>query len=85
MGPSNSAIHTLTSVPSGAGIPPKVREHLFEAFRGSTRAQGSGLGLAIAQEIIRAHGGHIELVTQAEGKGGTLFRITLPNGPDGTS
>jgi hypothetical protein len=61
---------------TGPGISEKAREHLFEAFRGSTRAEGVGLGLAIAAEIARAHGGDIRLV---EGTIGATFRITIPD------
>lgn len=59
---------------SGPGIPEKARAALFEAFRGTTRRGGSGLGLAIAAEIVRAHGGSIELLDAPR----TTFRIVLP-------
>ena len=63
---------------TGPGIPDNAREHLFEAFSGSTRPGGTGLGLAIAREIMRAHGGDIELDrSDAEG---TAFRLRLPAG-----
>jgi signal transduction histidine kinase len=61
---------------TGPGFPPKGREHLFEAFQGSTRTGGTGLGLAIAAELVRAHGGSIALV---EGTIGATFRITIPD------
>ena len=61
---------------TGPGIPDKAREHLFEAFQGSTRAGGSGLGLAIAAELVRAHGGDIRLV---DGTIGATFRLTIPD------
>jgi signal transduction histidine kinase len=61
---------------TGPGFPTQGREHLFEAFQGSTRTGGTGLGLAIAAELIRAHGGTIALV---EGTIGATFRITIPD------
>ncbi len=61
---------------TGPGITPRAREHLFEAFSGSTRAGGTGLGLAIAAELVRAHGGEIRLV---EGTIGATFRLTIPD------
>ncbi|MCF6198071.1 MAG: ATP-binding protein [Hyphomicrobiaceae bacterium] len=64
---------------SGPGIPAKASEHLFDAFQGSTRPQGSGLGLAIANEIIRAHGGTIELEAVSLAKESTAFIIKLPS------
>ncbi|WP_245902027.1 sensor histidine kinase [Phreatobacter oligotrophus] len=63
---------------TGPGVPERARQHLFEAFQGSTRPGGTGLGLAIASELIRAHGGAIAL---AEGTLGATFRITIPDRP----
>jgi signal transduction histidine kinase len=63
---------------TGPGVPPKAREHLFEAFQTSGRPGGSGLGLAIAAELVRAHGGEIHLV---EGTIGATFRIAIPDRP----
>src|ERR1700748_3805502 len=63
---------------SGPGVPEKTRDHLFEAFQTSGRPGGSGLGLAIAAELIRAHGGEINLV---EGTIGATFRIAIPDRP----
>jgi signal transduction histidine kinase len=63
---------------TGPGVPPRTREHLFEAFQTSGRPGGSGLGLAIAAELVRAHGGDIHLV---EGTIGATFRIVIPDRP----
>ena len=63
---------------TGPGVPVKAREHLFEAFQSSGRPGGSGLGLAIAAELVRAHGGGIDLV---EGTIGATFRIVIPDRP----
>ncbi|MAS06062.1 MAG: histidine kinase [Ahrensia sp.] len=64
---------------TGPGLPAKARENLFSAFRGSARAGGTGLGLAIAQELVRAHGGTLEL---REDRGiGAHFEIRLPDAP----
>jgi signal transduction histidine kinase len=61
---------------TGPGFSEKAREHLFEAFQGSTRSGGTGLGLAIAAELVRAHGGEIRLV---EGTIGATLRLTIPD------
>ena len=61
---------------TGPGLPQKAREHLFEAFQGGARRGGSGLGLAIAAELVRGHGGRLELRHTDET--GTGFAICLP-------
>jgi len=63
---------------TGPGLPPRAREHLFTAFQGGTRKGGSGLGLAIAAELVRGHGGRLDLI--ASGPEGTEFMIRLPRG-----
>ncbi len=68
----------ITVGDTGPGLPPKAREHLFTAFQGGARKGGSGLGLAIAAELIRGHGGRLDLLKSDEG--GTEFRIFLPKG-----
>ena len=62
----------------GPGLPAKARENLFEAFKGTVRKGGTGLGLAIAAELVRGHGGTLELERSDET--GTVFRVTLPAG-----
>ncbi|KEO52848.1 sensor histidine kinase [Thioclava pacifica] len=62
---------------SGPGLPERAREHLFQPFTGGTRAGGTGLGLAIAAELVRGHGGRLDLVRTDET--GTEFRIFLPS------
>ena len=61
---------------TGPGVSDKARDHMFQAFQGSTRAGGVGLGLAIAAELVRAHGGEIRLVP---GTIGATFSITIPD------
>ena len=61
---------------TGPGLPPKAREHLFTPFAGGARKGGTGLGLAIAAELIRGHGGAIEL--ERTGAQGTVFLVRLP-------
>lgn len=63
---------------TGPGLPKKALEHLFTPFQGGARKGGTGLGLAIAVELIRGHGGQLDLVsTDASG---TRFEIKLPKG-----
>ncbi|SLN51818.1 Sensor protein ZraS [Aquimixticola soesokkakensis] len=67
---------TISVSDTGPGLPPKAREHLFQPFQGGTRKGGFGLGLAIAFELIKGHGGQLDL--QDTGAGGTTFCIHLP-------
>lgn len=66
---------------SGDGIPSEHIPHLFERFyrvdeARSSQTGGNGLGLAIAYEIVRMHGGKID-VESAPGEGVTLS-VHLP-------
>ena len=61
---------------TGPGLPARARDHLFTAFQGGARKGGSGLGLAIAFELVRGHGGRLELLRSDEE--GTEFMIHLP-------
>ncbi len=60
---------------AGPGLPPEVRERLFEPFV-STKEGGMGIGLAICRAIVEAHAGRITLLSPEEG--GTIMRIDLP-------
>ncbi|MBT5495814.1 MAG: HAMP domain-containing histidine kinase [Alphaproteobacteria bacterium] len=60
----------------GPGLPPRALANLFKPFDGSARAGVTGLGLAIAGELMRNHGGGLELVET--GVDGTCFRAYLP-------
>jgi signal transduction histidine kinase len=77
-GRREGAVAILEVSDTGPGVPQRARDHLFEAFQGSSRPGGSGLGLAIAAELVRAHDGDIHLV---EGTLGATFRISLPDRP----
>ncbi len=72
----NGRVVVIDVSDNGPGIPERARSHLFEAFQGSARAGGTGLGLAIVAELVRAHGGEVELVETGTG---TTFRVRLPD------
>ncbi|MDH5531671.1 MAG: HAMP domain-containing histidine kinase, partial [Paracoccaceae bacterium] len=61
---------------TGPGLPERARDHLFQPFQGGMRKGGTGLGLAIAAELVRGHGGRLELVRS--GPDGTEFVVHLP-------
>ena len=63
---------------NGTGIPPEVRERMFNPFFTTKPAgEGTGLGLSISHDIIvKQHGGSIEVDTKPGEF--TEFRIVLP-------
>ena len=70
---------------AGAEIPPEHLSKLFDRFyrvdpSRQRDGSGAGLGLAIVKSIIDAHGGNIDVVSDA---GRNRFQITLP-GPSAT-
>jgi C4-dicarboxylate-specific signal transduction histidine kinase len=61
----------------GAGIPPEILPRIFDLFvTTKPPGQGTGLGLVICQEIVKAHGGTINISSQL-GQG-TTVQIFLP-------
>lgn len=73
---TDGSIVTMDIEDDGPGLPERARANLFRPFTGSARSGGTGLGLAIARDLVRAHGGELDLVSTSAR--GTLFRITLP-------
>lgn len=68
-------IATLEIMDTGEGIPPKIKERLFEPYF-STKKTGTGLGLVIVNRIISDHNGFIRVRDNAPM--GTIFSIELP-------
>ncbi len=73
----------VTVTDTGTGIPEQEIPHLFERFRrieGARRRthEGSGIGLALVSELVRMHGGSIDVESKLHE--GSTFRIRLPLG-----
>ncbi|NPC81394.1 response regulator, partial [Pyxidicoccus fallax] len=67
-------------VDTGAGIPAHVLPRIFEPFfTTKSQGEGTGLGLAICQQIVRAHGGELEV--RSEPGHGSVFSVLLPAAP----
>jgi len=65
----------------GCGIPPELIDRIFDPFFTTKGVgEGTGLGLAISYEIVRRHGGEIE-VDSVPGRG-SVFRVRLPAARD---
>jgi len=58
---SDGRTAALTIADSGAGLPPELRERLFQPFAAGERGGGAGLGLAICHEIVRTLAGSLTL------------------------
>jgi signal transduction histidine kinase len=69
---------------NGPGIPPAIRDRVFEPFVTAGKRGGTGLGLAIVKRVVESHGGHVTF--QTESGVGTRFILDLPaadRGSDG--
>ncbi len=73
----------FTVADRGPGLPPAMRERLFQKFqRGdAARAGGLGLGLSIIRGFVAAQGG--EIVAGENPGGGAVFTVYLPFTPHG--
>jgi len=72
---SGAAAVEVRVADTGQGLPPQVREKLFQPYV-TTRADGHGLGLALSRHIIDAHRGALRAETYPGS--GTVFRVFLP-------
>lgn len=73
--------HVLVRIrDNGPGIPPEIEQRIFDPFF-TTRApdSGTGLGLSIAFDIVREHGGTLEMTTEVGS--GTCFTVRLAAAP----
>jgi signal transduction histidine kinase len=75
-GPDDRSGVVFTVSDTGAGIDPGLLPHVFDRFAKGRESRGSGLGLAIARDLVRAHGGTIEV--RSEPGHGTTFVVRLP-------
>lgn len=61
---------------NGPGIPYDLQEDIFVPFF-TTKSQGSGIGLSLSRQIIRMHGGELQVYSQPYAE--TRFTISLPS------
>ncbi len=73
----NNDIIVITVEDNGNGIPQKVLDKIFQPFfTTKPSGQGTGLGLSLSFDIVKAHGGEIQVETKEDE--GTSFIIKLP-------
>ena len=70
---SNAAVLEVRD--TGAGIPPEIRDKIFNLYF-TTRKAGSGIGLALTYRAMQLHNGALELDTDAAQ--GATFRFLFP-------
>lgn len=78
----------LTIADTGSGIHPEIKGKLFEPFVSTKGNKGTGLGLWVSSEIIKKHGGTIQVRSSVLSPDtGTVFSVFLPLQPaaDGES
>ena len=73
----------LTIADTGSGINPEIRKTLFEPFVSTKGKMRAGLGLWTTSEIIRHHGGTIQVKSRTLPPTGTVFSVFLPLTPVG--
>ena len=71
---------------SGVGVPEDSLPRLFDRFyriehSGGRTHEGSGIGLALVQELVRLHGGTIEVASRIGAVGADAVVSTLPRLP----
>ncbi|MDR1035073.1 MAG: HAMP domain-containing protein [Deltaproteobacteria bacterium] len=64
----------VTVSDDGPGVPPEMRDRIFEPY--VTGGEGQGLGLAIVKAIVSDHGGFVRVFDRKPR--GTSFTLTLP-------
>jgi signal transduction histidine kinase/HAMP domain-containing protein len=74
--PSGAGWVEVEILNGGPAIPEKILERVFEPFV-TTKSGGTGLGLPIAKRIVTAHGGAVEIASDAHT--GTRVRLRLPS------
>jgi len=66
---------TIEIEDNGPGIPDDIKDKILQPFFTTKKGtQGTGLGLSITNDIVKAHGGNMDIHSQL---GKTIFTISL--------
>jgi signal transduction histidine kinase len=73
---------TLEFADNGPGIPDNEKKRIFEKFyrigsEETRKTKGTGLGLFIVQQVVKAHGGRLQVLDNQPK--GTVFKIVIGN------
>ncbi len=80
---NEAKFHVLEVLDTGIGIPPHVRNRIWDPLFTTTSrvnnplGSGMGLGLSLVQQLVRQMDGHIEVVDPPSGFS-TCFRVEFP-------
>lgn len=67
----------ITIEDNGPGIPTELKDKILQPFFTTKKGkEGTGLGLSITNDIVKGHGGHIDI--QTEPNSFTRFFVTIP-------
>ena len=65
----------ISVIDNGYGVPEDIKDKIFQPFFTSKPAgEGTGLGLSVSYDIVRAHGGEINIFNH----NGSVFKVILP-------
>lgn len=79
---SDSGTVEIDVADDGPGIPASLRDRVFDPFfkgddaRNPAKRSGFGLGLSIARDVVRGHGGEIDLLDRTPH--GLIVRMSMP-------
>ncbi|MDD2506098.1 MAG: ATP-binding protein [Candidatus Cloacimonetes bacterium] len=66
----------ISVMDNGPGVPPAIRDKIFEPFVSEGKQYGTGLGLPICRKLVQEHRGRLEYIPLEQG--GSRFDIRIP-------
>ncbi len=74
----NTDVLVMVLGDEGPGVPPEIRDRIFQPFVTAGKKRGTGLGLAVARRFVEDHDGSLELCEAETAAHGAHFRLVLP-------